>query len=168
MSTTQKSRNEALLASTKYLKPEVTSQALPLRLDLSAPALTAEQIAAFQAVEIETARTAIQSVASLAKLKEVDHMGGGLDLVSALAFSMAVTDFEKVEYTIENAHCSIGYYALLATLGFVDPQTVIDGFRRGLDIPGHVSWVPGGTQLNGGRLGVMIPVAVGQDRKSVV
>lgn len=162
MSTTQKSRNEALLASTKYLKAEVTSQALPLRLDLSAPALTAEQVAAFQAVEIETARTAIQSVASLAKLKEVDHMGGGLDLVSALAFSMAVTDFEKVEYTIENAHCSIGYYALLATLGFVDPQTVIDGFRRGLDIPGHVSWVPGGTQLNGGRLGVMIPVAVGQ------
>jgi hypothetical protein len=38
----------------------------------------------------------------------------------------------------------------------------VDTFRRGLDIPGHVSWVPGGTQLNGGRLGVMIPTAVGQ------
>ena len=29
-------------------------------------------------------------------------------------------------------------------------------------VPGHVSWLPGGTQLNGGRLGVMVPVAVGQ------
>ncbi|HNW93756.1 MAG TPA: thiamine pyrophosphate-dependent enzyme, partial [bacterium] len=38
---------------------------------------------------------------------------------------------------------------------------VIDGFRRGLDIAGHVSWIPGGTQLNGGRLGIMVPVAVG-------
>ena len=39
---------------------------------------------------------------------------------------------------------------------------MVHKFRRGLDIPGHVSWVPGGTQLNGGRLGVMIPVAAGQ------
>ena len=38
----------------------------------------------------------------------------------------------------------------------------IRGSSLGLDIPGHVSWLPGGTQLNGGRLGVMIPVAVGQ------
>ncbi|SVA20110.1 uncharacterized protein METZ01_LOCUS72964, partial [marine metagenome] len=47
-------------------------------------------------------------------------------------------------------------------LGFVERDSVVHQFRRGLDIPGHVSWVPGGTQLNGGRLGVMIPVAAGQ------
>ncbi|MBP8275100.1 MAG: hypothetical protein KAY59_11750, partial [Acidobacteria bacterium] len=33
---------------------------------------------------------------------------------------------------------------------------------RGLDIAGHVSWVPGGTQLSSGRLGAIVPVAVGQ------
>ena len=161
--TTQKTRNETLLSSAKYLRTEVTSKALPFRIDPDGTApLTAEQIATMQAIEIETARTAIQSVASLAKLKEVDHLGGGLDLVPALNMTLAMVDYDKVEFTIENAHCSIGYYALLATLGFLDPKTVIDGFRRGIDIPGHVSWVPGGTQLNGGRLGVMIPVAVGQ------
>ena len=52
--------------------------------------------------------------------------------------------------------------AALAAFGHVKPDDVIDGFRRGIDIAGHVSWLPGGTQLNGGRLGVMIPVAVGQ------
>ena len=40
-------------------------------------------------------------------------------------------------------------------------RALFERFRRGLDFPGHVAWLPGGTQLNGGRLGVMIPVAVG-------
>lgn len=160
---TQSDRNAALLAASKYMRNEVTSKALPLRIDIAKTAtLDADTVTALQAVEIEAARTAVLSVANLAKLKEVDHMGGGLDLMSALAMTLAFTDYEKVEYTIENAHCSIGYYALLASYGFLDPQDVIAKFRQSLDIPGHVSWVPGGTQLNGGRLGVMIPVAVGQ------
>jgi transketolase len=76
--------------------------------------------------------------------------------------TLAATDYQKVQFTIENAHASIGYYSSLAALGFVERDSVVHQFRRGLDIPGHVSWVPGGTQLNGGRLGVMIPVAAGQ------
>ena len=32
------------------------------------------------------------------------------------------------------------------TLGFLDKARVVDGFRRSLDIAGHVSWVPGGTR----------------------
>ncbi len=159
----QQDRNAALLAGTKYMRPSVTSHVLPLQIDIAKTAmLDSATITTLEALEIETARTAIQSVAELAKLKEVDHMGGGLDLIPALTMTLAFTDYEKVEFTIENAHCSIGYYATLATLGFLDPQIVIKKFRQSLDIPGHVSWVPGGTQLNGGRLGVMIPVAVGQ------
>ncbi|MBT4098603.1 MAG: hypothetical protein HOE86_13205 [Gemmatimonadetes bacterium] len=76
--------------------------------------------------------------------------------------TLAVADGETVDYTIEHAHTSIGYYAALAAFGYVKAKDVIDGFRRGIDIAGHVSWLPGGTQLNGGRLGVMVPVAVGQ------
>ncbi len=37
----------------------------------------------------------------------------------------------------------------------------IEKFRRSLDIAGHVSWVPGGTPLGSGRLGVMMPVGTG-------
>jgi len=125
-------------------------------------ALSEKQAHVLQALEIESARTAIKSVGELSKLKEVDHLGGGLDLIPALQLTLTQVDYGAVDFTIENAHTSIGYYSTLASIGFLDPQRVVSAFRRSLDIAGHVSWVPGGTQLNGGRLGVMVPAAVGQ------
>ena len=145
------------------MRPSVTSQVLPLNIDIAGTdALDDKQIDTLQALEIEAARISISSLASLATIGELDHLGGGLDLIPSLMLTLAATDYEKVQYTIENAHASIGYYSSLAALGYVDRDSVVHKFRRGLDIPGHVSWVPGGTQLNGGRLGVMIPVAAGQ------
>jgi transketolase len=158
----QQKRNADLIAKSKYMKDKVESSVLPLQLDIKAASLTDEQVDALHAIEIESARTAIRSLGSLSKIGEVDHLGGGLDLLPSLLMTLALTDYDKVEYTIEHAHTSIGYYSALASLGFIDPEVVVEEFRRSLDIPGHVSWVPGGTQLNGGRLGVMIPVAVGQ------
>ncbi|MSR81979.1 MAG: hypothetical protein EXS58_03535 [Candidatus Latescibacteria bacterium] len=160
----QQQRNQALLGAARHLKDEsITSQVLPLQLDVATlEQLSIEQVHALEALQIEAARIAIRSLASLAKINELDHLGGGLELIPPLLMSLAVSDYERVEYTIEHAHASIGYFSCLAALGFVDTQLVVDGFRRGLDIPGHVSWLPGGTQLNGGRLGVMVPVAVGQ------
>jgi transketolase len=159
----QQERNDQLIAGSTYMRPSVTSQVLPLQIDVgSTNALDDKQIATLQALEIEAARISISSLASLAAIGELDHLGGGLDLIPSLMLTLAATDYEKVQFTIENAHASIGYYSSLAALGFVDRDSVVHQFRRGLDIPGHVSWVPGGTQLNGGRLGVMIPVAAGQ------
>ena len=159
----QQDRNDQLIADSKFMRPSVTSQVLPLSIDIAGTdALGENQIATLQALEIEAARISISSLASLATIGELDHLGGGLDLIPSLMLTLAATDYEKVQYTIENAHASIGYYASLAALGYVDRDSVVHKFRRGLDIPGHVSWVPGGTQLNGGRLGVMIPVAAGQ------
>ena len=159
----QHENDALLLKESKYLGKEIESKVIPLHFNLKElEKLTDDQKSAFQALEIRAARTAIKSLASLAKIGELDHLGGGLDLISAFILTLAVTDYEKIEYTIENAHTSIGYYSSLAAFGFLEETDVIDMFRRGLDIPGHVSWVPGGTQLNGGRLGVMIPVAVGQ------
>ncbi|MCX7045854.1 MAG: hypothetical protein NTX50_10280 [Candidatus Sumerlaeota bacterium] len=156
-------RNAALLAKCRYMKPEVISQALPLRFDIaSQTSLTKAQVVTLQALQIEAARTAIKSLASLAKIGELDHLGGALDLIPALMMTLGMVDYEGVEFTIENAHTSIGYFSALCALGFLDEDKVVDEFRRGLDIPGHVSWLPGGTQLNGGRLGVMIACAVGQ------
>lgn len=158
----QQARNQELLAASRYLGDSVASQVLPLQVDIGAVSLSGDQVLALEALEIEAARTAIGALGELAKLKEVDHLGGGLELIGPLLLSLALTDYDKVEYTIEHAHTSIGYFAALAALGFLKPEDVISDFRRSLDIPGHVSWVPGGTQLNGGRLGVMIPAAVGQ------
>ncbi len=160
---TQAERNAQLVAQSKYMRDRIVSNVLPLHFDMSrTPSLTDDQIHAMEALQIVAARVAIRALASLAKINELDHLGGGLDLIPALMMTLAVADYDKVHYTIEHAHTSVGYYGALAALGFLDPKVVIDEFRRGLDIAGHVAWLPGGTQLNGGRLGVMVPVAVGQ------
>lgn len=159
----QEQRNQRLLEDSTLMRDRIVSKVVPLHLDIGAhETLSNREATLFEALEIEAAHTAIRSLASLATINEVDHLGGGLDLIPALLLTLAVADYERREFTIEHAHTSIGYYSALAALGFLDEKLVIDRFRRGLDIPGHVSWVPGGTQLNGGRLGVMIPVAVGQ------
>ena len=158
----QARRNRKLLSGTRYLGESVDSTVLPLTVDVaSAKELAGAQVDALEGLQIEAARTAIRSLASLAAIGELDHLGGGLELIPALTLTLAVTDYERVDYTIEHAHTSVGYYAALAAYGFIDDDAVVDDFRRGLDLPGHVSWLPGGTQLNGGRLGVMIPAAVG-------
>ena len=159
----QKRRNEKLLKDARYLGQRVRSQVLPLQVDIAKDkALSTAQIDALGGLQVAAAQTAIRSLGSLAQIGELDHLGGGLELIPSLLLTLAVTDYEAVDYTIEHAHTSVGYYAALSALGFIDEKAVVDEFRRGLDVPGHVSWLPGGTQLNGGRLGVMIPVAVGQ------
>jgi transketolase len=159
----QQNRNRALLDESLYMRRKIVSSVPPLSLDIEQiPRLSDDDITLFEALQIDAARLAIESVASLSKINEVDHMGGGLDLIPPLLLTLALVNHAERDFTIENAHTSIGYYSALSVLGYLDRRRVIDTFRRGLDIPGHVSWVPGGTQLNGGRLGVMIPTAVGQ------
>ena len=159
----QQNRNRTLLAESLYMRREVVSSVPPLELDIEQiPRLSDDDLALFEALQIDAARLAIESVASLSKINEVDHMGGGLDLIPPLLLTLSLVNRVERDFTIENAHTSIGYYAALSVLGYLERHRVIDTFRRGIDIPGHVSWVPGGTQLNGGRLGVMIPTAVGQ------
>lgn len=157
----QNQRNAALLSKTPYMGQRFESRVLPFTLDLERTEFGAAEDAALGALEKRAARTAIQSLASLAKVNDIDHLGGGLELIPALLMTLAVTDYERSQFTIEHGHTSIGYYAALSALGFLDPDRVIQAFRRSLDIAGHVSWVPGGTELSSGRLGVMFPVAAG-------
>ncbi len=159
----QQRRNAVLLQNSRYLGQRIESKPIDFRIDIgSVPALSQPEVLAIEALQIEAARIALRSLASLATINELDHLGGGLDLIPAFVMTMAVSDPEKTAYTFEHAHTSIGHYSVLAAWEYLQAQDVIDGFRRGLDIAGHVSWLPGGTQLNGGRLGVMIPTAVGQ------
>src|SRR3954469_13327579 len=157
----QDARNAALLSATPFLGPRFESRVLPLTVDLAAGELTAEHDLAFSALEKDAARIAIEALVSLARVNDIDHLGGGLELIPGLLMTLAATDYERSHFAIEHGHTSIGYYSALSALGFLDRARVIDGFRRSLDIAGHVSWVPGGTELSSGRLGVMFPVGTG-------
>src|SRR4051794_18361802 len=157
----QDARNAALLSATPFLGPRFESRVLPLTVDLAAGELTAEHDLAFSALEKDAARIAIEALVSLAKVNDIDHLGGGLELIPGLLMTLAATDYERTHFTIEHGHTSIGYYSALAALGFLDRTRVIEKFRRSLDIAGHVSWVPGGTELSSGRLGVMFAVGTG-------
>jgi transketolase N-terminal domain/subunit/transketolase C-terminal domain/subunit len=157
----QGARNASLLRDTPYCGPRFESKVLPFTLDLAKGGWQPEHDEALGALEKIAARTAIESLASLAKVNDIDHLGGGLELIPALLMTLACTDYERSHFTIEHGHTSIGYYSALSALGFLDKSRVVDAFRRSLDIAGHVSWVPGGTELSSGRLGVMVPVGAG-------
>ena len=157
----QSRRNAALLADTPLARERIESHVLPFALDVTAGRLSADEDHALSALEKVAAAIAIKSLISLAKAGDIDHLGGGLELIPALLMTLGIVDYERRHYVIEHGHTSIGYYAALAALGFLPEDRVIDRFRRSLDIAGHVSWVPGGTQLNSGRLGVMMPVGTG-------
>ena len=110
------------------------------------------------ALQKRAATIAIKSLASLAQAGDLDHLGGGLELIPALLMTLGVVDYDARHFTIEHGHTSIGYYAALAALGFLPEDRVIETFRRSLDIAGHVSWVPGGTELSRGGWASSSPV----------
>src|SRR5262245_6286793 len=157
----QSRRNAALLAETPLLRERIESHVLPFSWDLQSGHLSTDEALQLGALEKVAAATAIKSLISLAKANDLDHLGGGLELIPALLMTLGMVDYERRHYVIEHGHTSIGYYAALSALGFLPEERVIEKFRRSLDIAGHVSWVPGGTPLGSGRLGVMMPVGTG-------
>jgi transketolase N-terminal domain/subunit len=157
----QAARNEQLLRQTPTLGAEVRSEVLPFTLDLTASSLPGDTDLALAALEKTAAAIAIESLISLARVNDIDHLGGGLELIGPLLMTLGAVDYRGKQFAIEHGHTSIGYYAALAALGFLPRERVIEHFRRGLDIAGHVSWVPGGTPLGSGRLGVAVPVTAG-------
>ncbi len=160
--TAQQTRNSALQSASPLLGARVESRVLPFTLDPAAEALSTGEALALAGLEKTAAGIAIRALASLATAGDIDHLGGGLELIPPLLMTLAMVDYDKRHFTIEHGHTSIGYYSALAALGFLPESRVIEAFRRSLDIAGHVSWVPGGTELSSGRLGVMVPVATGQ------
>ena len=157
----QHARNAALLRQTPTLGDAVRSEVLPLAIDLGAASLSETQDHALGALEKTAARIAIESLISLAKVNDIDHLGGGLELIGPLLMTLGVVDYKGKQFSIEHGHTSIGYYSALTALGFLPRERVVDRFRRSLDIAGHVLWVPGGTPIGSGRLGITVPVTAG-------
>ena len=88
----QKRRNDKLLKDARYLGQRVRSQVLPLQVDIAKDkALSKAQVDALGGLQIAAAHTAIRSLGSLAKIGEVDHLGGGLELIPSLLLTLAVT-----------------------------------------------------------------------------
>jgi transketolase N-terminal domain/subunit/transketolase C-terminal domain/subunit len=157
----QAARNRQLLGHTPTLGAQVRSEVLPFAVDLAAPSLPHETDVVLAGLEKAAATIAIESLISLAKINDIDHLGGGLELIGPLLMTLGAADYRGVQYSIEHGHTSIGYYAALSALGFLPRERVVDSFRRSLDIAGHVLWVPGGTPIGSGRLGVTVPVTAG-------
>src|SRR5262249_31792576 len=120
----------------------IRSEVLPFALDLGAGALTDAQDRTLAALEKTAATVAIESLISLAKINDIDHLGGGLELIGPLMMTLGIVDYKGRQFSIEHGHTSIGYYGVLSALGFLPRERVIDTFRRSLDIAGHVSWIP--------------------------
>ena len=92
----QQQKNEALISVSKYMGSEIVSNVIPLSIDITkTERLTAEHIHSLQALEIDAARTAVLALASLATINELDHLGGGLDLLSALTLTLSLVDYQK-------------------------------------------------------------------------
>jgi transketolase N-terminal domain/subunit/transketolase C-terminal domain/subunit len=157
----QGERTDALLKATPTLGASVESKVLPFAFDPLIDSFSSATDTTLAALEKRAASIAIRSLISLAKAGDIDHLGGGLELIPALLMTLGTVDYKKRHFAIEHGHTSIGYYAALSALGFLPEDRVVDYFRRSLDIAGHVSWVPGGTPIGSGRLGVTIPVATG-------
>ena len=157
----QDERNATLLRQTPTMRREVRSEVLPFALDLTREGIGRGTDTTLAALEKTAATIAIESLVSLGRVNDIDHLGGGLELIGPLLMTLSVVDYEKKHYAIEHGHTSIGYYAALAALGFLPRERVIESFRRSLDIAGHVSWIPGGTPIGSGRLGVSMPVGAG-------
>ncbi|HOQ59867.1 MAG TPA: hypothetical protein PKZ08_04535 [Vicinamibacterales bacterium] len=158
----QRRRNASLLEASPLLAGRVEADVLPFSLDPAAASLAPDEAAALAGLEKEAASIAIRALASLARAGDIDHLGGALELIPGLLMTLGVVDYDRRFFTIEHGHTSIGYYAALAILGFLPESRVVEAFRRSLDVAGHVSFVPGGTELSSGRLGAIVPVAVGQ------
>lgn len=157
----QTARNQQLVKQTPTLGENIRSEVLPLAVDLKASALPDDVEVTLAGLEKNAATIAIESLISLAKVNDIDHLGGGLELIGPLLMTLGAVDYRGVQFSIEHGHTSIGYYAALSALGFLPRERVVDTFRRSLDIAGHVLWVPGGTPIGSGRLGITVPVTAG-------
>ncbi|MBY0493585.1 MAG: hypothetical protein K2Y23_05180 [Cyanobacteria bacterium] len=157
----QTARNQQLLKQTPTLGAEIKSEVLPFAIDLEGGTLSKETELALAGLEKTAATIAIESLISLAKVNDIDHLGGGLELIGPLMMTLGAVDYRGVQFSIEHGHTSIGYYSALSALGFLPRERVVESFRRSLDIAGHVVWVPGGTPIGSGRLGITVPVTAG-------
>lgn len=116
----------------------------------------AKKVAAF-------AKACRHTIISMLKQSQSGHPGGSLgciDYLSLLYTQIIRNTGEKV--VVSNGHISPAVYAVLAELGYIDKQEVIEGFRHsGSVYEGHVTRHVPGVWFGTGPLGVGVSAAAG-------
>ena len=105
----QSARNQQLLKQTPTLGVQVRSEVLPFAIDLNAPALTNDADQALAALEKTAATIAIESLISLAKENDIDHLGGGLELIGPLLMTLGAVDYRGSVLDRARPHTSAYY-----------------------------------------------------------
>ncbi|MCF7812429.1 transketolase [Candidatus Gracilibacteria bacterium] len=104
-----------------------------------------------------------RTILQMLRTSQSGHPGGSLSSLNILsvlyAFRLSQTE-EKI--VVSNGHISPGVYSILAEMGVVDPEDVIQGFRQiGSVFEGHVTRHIPGIYYGTGPLGIGVSVASG-------
>lgn len=119
--------------------------------------LQPEQVAFLNA----TAKSCRRTIIEMLKQSQSGHPGGSLSCIDYLtllySFILSQTG-EKI--VVSNGHISPGVYSILAEMGYIPKQEVIDTFRQvGSIYEGHVTRHVNGVDFGTGPLGVGVSVA---------
>src|SRR5881394_2283353 len=91
----QRERLNALLEATPTMGTSIESRVLPFAIDPLIDTLTPATATILAALEKRAAGIAIRSLISLAKAGDIDHLGGGLELIPALLLTLSTLDYDK-------------------------------------------------------------------------
>lgn len=107
------------------------------------------------------AKSCRHSSIAMLKQSQSGHPGGSLSAMDylALLYTMIISQTgERV--VVSNGHISPGVYSVLAELGYIPKQAVIDGFRQaGSPYEGHITRHVPGVEYGTGPLGIGTSVA---------
>ena len=133
----QGERNDALLKNTHFLGDEIASDVLGLHIDIATTgALGEAEDRALTALQIEGARTAIRSLASLAEIGELDHLGGGLELIPGLLMTLSVRIMTRVLIRLSTRIRVLGIIRRWRRLGLWRQRALSRSFGAGWIFPG--------------------------------
>ena len=112
----QSQRNQDLVENSRYMRQSVESDALKFSLDLRVSKWTNRGSGGCYDGAREVRGSNGAGLARVAgRHRRARSSGGGLELIPALNMTMAVSGGEAVQYTIEHAHTSIGYFSTLSS-----------------------------------------------------
>ena len=88
----QERRNADLCSGARYLGQEHQVCTVPLCFNLQeTESLSDQDLLVLEALQIDAARIALEAVAALAKMGEMDSLGGGLELIPPLLLTLLLT-----------------------------------------------------------------------------
>ncbi len=139
---------------------------MPLKFDLSAPDLSAAELASLKEMRSRCARRILLSTSLAAS----GHPGGSLSSLDMLLVAYGILRHdpknprlpERDRFVASIGHISPGVYSVLAENDYFSEDDFLAGFRRtGSGFPGHIESIVPGVEWDTGNLGQGLSAAVG-------